>query len=77
MVAGQAIRLAAAGLAAGLAAAAAVGTVLQPQLYQVSALDPVTFVLAPIVLILTAVASAIIPARRATRVDPIIALRHE
>jgi len=77
MVVSQALRLAGAGLALGLAGAAVVGFLIRTELYQVSPIDPVTFVVAPAVFLLTAIASAILPTRRATRVDPLIALRHE
>ena len=46
-------------------------------LYHVSPIDPVTFAVAPAVFVLAALAATIIPVRRATRVDPLIALRHE
>jgi putative ABC transport system permease protein len=77
MIVSQALRLAAAGMALGLCGAAAVGFVMRTQLYEVSPIDPVTFVVAPAVFLLTALASAVVPARRATQVDPLVALRHE
>lgn len=77
MVVGQALRLAGAGLVLGLAGAASVGFLMRTQLYRVSPIDPVTFIVAPGLFLLRAIASAIMPARRATRVDPLIALRHE
>jgi putative ABC transport system permease protein len=77
MVVRQALRLAGAGLLIGLGGAAAVGFLMRTQLYQVSPIDPVTFIVAPALFLLTAIASAIVPTRRATKVDPLIALRHE
>ena len=77
MVVRQALVLAGAGLVLGLTGAATVGFLMRTQLYQVSPFDPVTFVVAPAVFLVMAVASSVLPAMRATRVDPLIALRHE
>ena len=65
------------GLAAGLAASLAVNRVLKAALVQVSPSDPVTLIVASAVLILAAVLGCLIPARRAMRVDPVTALRHD
>ncbi len=65
------------GLAAGLAASPALTPVLRSALVRVSPADPITFVAAPVVLILAAAIGCMIPARRAMRVDPVVALRHE
>jgi ABC-type lipoprotein release transport system permease subunit len=46
-------------------------------LYEVSAADPATLILVPLLLLLIAVFACYVPARRATRVDPIVALRAE
>jgi putative ABC transport system permease protein len=64
-------------LAIGLTASFAVNRVLRAQLVHVSPADPGTYILASAVLILAALFGCWIPARRATRVDPIVALRHD
>jgi ABC-type antimicrobial peptide transport system permease subunit len=65
------------GLAIGLAAAMAVGQVLQAFLVQTSTRDPVTLVTIVVLLVVVAFAACVGPARRATRLDPLHALRHE
>jgi macrolide transport system ATP-binding/permease protein len=65
------------GLVIGIPAALAGGRLLATQLYQVKSYDPVILGAAAIVLAASAILAASIPARRASRVDPIIALRHE
>jgi putative ABC transport system permease protein len=64
-------------LFAGLAASLALTRILASQLFAVSALDPPTFTWVALLLIAVAVAACYIPARRAMRVDPVVALRHE
>ncbi len=66
-----------AGLAAGLAGALASGRVLAALLYQVSPRDPLVMAAAPAVLLIVAAAACFGPARRATRTDPLAALRQE
>ena len=75
LVMSQGARLTLAGLVAGLVGAAALTRVMAGMLYGVTPLDPVTFVLVGIVLGLVALLASYFPARRATRVDPVIALR--
>jgi predicted permease len=73
----EGIALAAAGLAAGLCAAVVLGRFFRSELYGVGAYDPITFVVSVAVLLAVAMAACYIPARRAMRVDPMVALRHE
>jgi putative ABC transport system permease protein len=77
LVMSQGARLTIVGLVAGLAGAAALTRVMANMLYGVSPLDPATFVLVGAVLALVAVVASYFPARRATRVDPVVALREE
>jgi ABC-type antimicrobial peptide transport system permease subunit len=77
LVMSQGARLTMAGVIAGLVAAAALTRVMVSMLYGVSALDPITFVCVGGVLGLVAVFATYFPARRATRVDPVVALRAE
>ncbi|MGH9330225.1 MAG: ABC transporter permease [Vicinamibacterales bacterium] len=73
----EGVWLTAIGLAIGLPLAALAGSALSGMLYQVSPLDPIVFSMAPIVLAVTAVAACYLPARRATRIMPLTALRTE
>jgi len=77
LVLGQGARIAFFGVAIGLAAAAALGRLLSSLLFSVSASDPITFAAVAVLLISVALLACYIPARRAMRVDPLIALRHE
>jgi len=75
LVVSQAVRLGAAGLVIGIAAALAVTRVLDTLLFGVTASDPLTFAGVSAALIAVLLLAAYLPARRATRVDPIVALR--
>ena len=77
MVVRQGLQLSAVGIVAGLAGAAAVTRVMASLLFGVSATDIVTFSAVPLLLAMVAFAATAIPALRATRVDPIVALRDE
>ena len=65
------------GLVIGLAVVLALGRLLASQLYQISAHNPLLLGGATVLLGLVAIAACLIPARRATRVDPSVALRYE
>jgi predicted permease len=77
MVMVHGLRLAAIGLAIGLALALAVTRVMSTILFGVSPTDPLTFATIAVLLALVALLACYIPARRATRVDPMVALRYE
>lgn len=77
MVVRQAMMLSAAGIAAGLGAAFGLTRFLASQLYAVKPNDPAIFGTVAGVLALVALAAAYLPARRALRVDPVVALRYE
>jgi putative ABC transport system permease protein len=77
MVLRRTAALVSAGLAIGTAGALAVTRVLAKFLFEVRPTDPLTFVVVVLVLAAAALAAGWIPARRATRVDPMVALRYE
>jgi putative ABC transport system permease protein len=69
--------MAVAGIGLGLAAALGLARLITSLLFQVSATDPPTFSIVPMLLIAVALVACYIPARRATRVDPLVALRYQ
>ena len=73
----QGLRPAAVGVACGLAGALALTQLLKGQLYSVSATDPLTFAAVALLLAGVALLACYLPARRATKVDPLVALRHD
>lgn len=77
LVAGDGLRMTLIGVLAGLSAALALTRVLANQLFGIEPTDPATFAVMPVVLIAVALLASYIPARRATKVDPTAALRHE
>jgi len=77
LVLGEAAVLAAAGVAAGLAGAAVTTRLVRALLFQVEPIDAVTFAGVSALLVVTALVASCVPARRAARVDPMIALRYE
>jgi len=77
MVIGQGMILTLIGVVVGLVASFLLARFMSSLLFGVAATDPVTFIGVSLVLAATALLAAFIPARRATRVDPMIALRHE
>ena len=77
LVLGQGMKLAGTGAAAGLVVSLAMSRFLRGELFHVSAFDPLTFALMAAALIAAALIASYIPARRATRVDPLVALRYE
>ena len=70
-------RLLLAGTALGLAGSVAAGRMLAQQVWRVSGFDPIAFAVVAMVLLAVGVLACAWPARRATRIDPIVALRHD
>lgn len=77
MVLGQGLRLALIGVVIGVAGGLVLTRFLASLLYGVKPTDPLTFIAISLILIAVALAACYIPARRAAKVDPMVALRHE
>jgi putative ABC transport system permease protein len=77
LVVGQGLKLAAAGVALGILVSLGLTRQLSSLLFGVSAYDPLTYGGVTLILVIVALLACYIPARRATRVDPLIALRYE
>ncbi len=77
MIARQSVPVALAGIGVGLAAAAGLVRLMRAMLYQVDVLDPATFAAVGLIVFVVATLAAVIPARSAMKVDPMIALRRE
>jgi putative ABC transport system permease protein len=77
MILGMGMRVVLIGIAFGLAASLIVSRIVASQLWRVSAYDPLTIISVTAILILTGATACFIPARRATRIEPTLALRHE
>jgi putative ABC transport system permease protein len=77
MIIGQGVKLALIGILAGLAAAFALSRLITRLLYGVSLTDPLTFIGVPVIIAAVVIAACYIPARRATKIEPMAALRHE
>jgi putative ABC transport system permease protein len=77
MILGQGLRTIFIGVAIGIAGSLALTRTLRSLLFGVNATDPLTFAGVTLLLVVTALLACYIPARRATRVDPMVALRHE
>jgi len=77
MILGQGVRLALIGVGIGVVTALVLTRLMVSQLFEISATDPLTFVGVAVLLVMVAIAACYVPARRAAKVDPMVALRYE
>jgi ABC-type antimicrobial peptide transport system permease subunit len=77
MVLWQGLKMCLAGVGIGLAVAAAAARMMQQMIYGVGPSDPLTLAGVTLILVAVALVASYLPARRASRVDPLTALRHE
>jgi putative ABC transport system permease protein len=77
LVVGEGMKLALIGAFLGLGGALAMTRLLKTLLFGVSTTDPLTFIVIAAALIIVTLAACFVPARRATKLDPLVALRHE
>jgi putative ABC transport system permease protein len=77
MIVGHGMAMTAAGTAVGIVAALMTARLMTGLLFGVSAIDPLTFVVIPLLVAAVALVACWLPARRATTVDPLVALRTE
>jgi ABC-type antimicrobial peptide transport system permease subunit len=77
LVLGQGVRLTIAGAIVGVLGSLALTRLLKSELFGIKPTDPVTLIGAAVLMLLVALAACYLPARRATHIDPLVALRHE
>jgi putative ABC transport system permease protein len=77
MVLGRTLLLSAAGVALGACGALAATRILASLLFEITPTDPATYSAVASIILLVALAAAVVPASRAARIDPVVALRHD
>jgi ABC-type antimicrobial peptide transport system permease subunit len=77
LVLGESARMAALGVVIGVGASLAITRLMSTLLFGISATDPLTFAVVPLLMAGVALLASFVPARRATKVDPIVALKYE
>ena len=77
LIVGEGMRIVAIGVAAGLLGAVALTRLMAAMLYGVRATDPLTYVGVAVLLAVVALVASYVPARRATRIDPLVAMRSD